>query len=1034
MTIWEKSDIIKSAKGGCDVILLLPKAIYINSAGNVDVFRLYTLYTKSIETGDILPVTKGTITMSIGLIMTAAFAVYLVVCVVCARIRGVTRSRIRMITVIVSAVLALVATLIVKASLVSGEIKSTLYNTLGESGKVISDLAAASPVLEEIILKTGGALIAPLLYFVFFLVFSLITWVLYFIVTLALIVVIHRKEKTRKSKNVPCLIQGLVQGVICLAVLLIPISTYSAIAPKITGQLTATMPEEQVSSMETINKQVNGINKSPAVVVFRVTGGKLASSVLTDYSVKYNGEKIKVKLTNEIDSIAKLASGAMELTSKQPKDFTEAESQAIVELGQLIGKSKITSVVATEFLHNATGAWREGQEFMGVAKPETGELVGPMFDKLVDALYTGSEKTETFNEDIETIAKLVAKLVDTNVLTSIGGDTNQLVTAISQKGVVTGIAAVLEENPRLRILIPEITTLSVKILAQSIGIPENDEAVYVAMLNNIAGKLNELRDGSMSEADKITAMEGALEAEFAKAGVEIEDKYISDVAVAIVADFGDSTVTVDATFISEFFDIYSELIEDNQNGVGGVAFSGIATFEKLNGGDGGKKYTYYKYNPDVLYENTQGIMVNGSPENSSAADLGNYMIKVNEAMSDDSFKNLDEGTQKEKLAQIHDQHFEKPYQELTDRAEKKGGSEKQQVEELKEQHKENKKQAPVDKKPDVTSENLASLKSKDSANTNATTVEKLTNHDNITAETLTKEEVQKEAEALEGMLGCAAGLLTNENASIGEVIKGVGEALDNLAQTEIFGKDKTGDLFEAVIKSDTVGGLLTEEEKADIIDKVTNSDNLSYGSLFTGVSSIVDFVESLGKSEAATVELDVVKNLIQSLTEENVDALSSLITGNRFGNMGIPEGKLDKATALIKDLLTEIGKFADESRIDDEAKAVKHMLDIALTAKGGSGSALFGEGGRLNCTAYEMIETIMASTAVRNTLDHGAETFDPFGLVLEGGGHRINEAEVNALKLACDAYYADHCNDAGVDAVRLDEELTMLASIFGIVR
>lgn len=887
--------------------------------------------------------------MSIGLIMTAAFAVYLLVCVVWARLRGVTRSRIRMITVIASAVLAFIATLIVKASLVSGGLKSTLYGMLGEGGELVTELAAVSPVLEEIVLKTGGALLAPLLYFVFFLAFCIVTWVLYFIVTLALVVVIHRKEKTRKSKNVPCLIQGLVQGAVCLAVLLVPISTYSAIAPKITDQLAATLPEQEVAAIAEISKPIKDINKSPAVVVFRVTGGKLVSSTLTDYSVKYNGEKVKVRLTGEIGAMTELASGVMELTSKPPKDFTEAESQAIVELGQSIGDSKIVSVVATELVHNATGAWKEGEEFMGAGKPEVGELAGPMFDKLVNALYVGSEKTATFNEDIETIAKLVAKLVDTDVLASIGGETNELVAAISQKGVVTGVASILGENPRLKILIPEITTLSVKILAQSVGIPENDEAVYTAMLANITAKLNELRDGSLSQAEQVTVMEDVLKTEFNKAGIEIEPEHISNVAVAVVADFGDSVVAVEAAFISEFFDIYADRIGGNQNGAGGVAFNGNVTFEKLDGGNngsGGKKYTYYKYNTDAA----------GNPESSAAAALGNYMVN----------------------------------------------------------------------------ENLASLKSKETANTNATTIEKLITND-VTAENLTNEEIQKEAEALEGMLGCAAGLFTNENASISDVIKGVGEALDNLAQTEIFGKDKTGDLFEAVLGSDKVGGLLTEEEKAEIVDKVTNADNLSYKNLFTGLSSIIEFVESLTKSDTSTVELDVVKNLIYSLTEENVDALSCLITSNRFGNMGILAEKIDDATALIDDLLTEIGKFKDETRIDDEAKAVKHMIDIALTAKGESGTELFGEEGNLACTAYEMIEVIMESIAARNTLDHGTD-FDPFGLALEDGGHKIAEADIAEIKAACDAYYESHCNDAGVDAKRLNEELTMLASILGIVR
>ena len=72
--------------------------------------------------------------MSIGLVMIAAFAVYLLVSVVWARLRGVTRSRIRMITVIASAILAFIATLIVKGAIAGGSLKTTLYELAETKG------------------------------------------------------------------------------------------------------------------------------------------------------------------------------------------------------------------------------------------------------------------------------------------------------------------------------------------------------------------------------------------------------------------------------------------------------------------------------------------------------------------------------------------------------------------------------------------------------------------------------------------------------------------------------------------------------------------------------------------------------------------------------------------------------------------------------------------------------------------------------------------------------------------------------------
>ncbi len=909
--------------------------------------------------------------MSAGLILTVGIAAYLLVCVVWARIRGVTRSRIRLFTVIASAVIAFIATLVVKNMVANESLRATLHDFASNNGmEFINELAEISPVIEEIVLKTGGALLAPMIFFILFAVLSLVTWVLYFIVTLALFVVIHRKEKTRKFKGVPCLIHGLVQGAICVAVLLVPISTYFSILPKITDNIPVGSDDGSSDILAEVSAQADSVNKSPAVAVFRTAGGKLVCSAFTDYSVDNGGEKVKVKLDREIDAILKLVSEIKDISGKQPSEYTSEEAEAIEALGESVKDSDIVSLIASELVHGATGAWKNGEAFAGVEKPQSDEMTGVMFDKIIDILYEGSKGTGTFNEDIQTLTKLMSKLITTDVMKSMG-DTEQLVKAISKEGVITDIARILGSNDRMKVLIPELTNLSVKILAQSLGIPENDEAVYTEMLSNIAGTLNELRNGEASESEKIAIVEDTLETEFTKVGLDVKAEYVSAVAEALVKDFGDSEVVIDPAFVSEFFEIYSDHLDAaGEEGTGDIAYGGGALFVKLGDGndeDGEKEYQYYKY------QNGYG---NGGASGSSAAELGR-----------EHGSSGDDGEDSGKLAGLRNGQSAGEY-------------------------------------------------------FNVTTISGLFgNGENSNYGDYTEEDIQNEAEALEQIMGLVSGFLGgnddndsddgdggSSSTSTGDIIKGVGEVLDKLSNTESFGKEKTDELFNAILNSEKIGDIITDEEKQGIIDGLSGSDGLTYGELMNGVSSIVDLVESIAKEGSLTIDIELTKTLISSLTEANVEALSGFITGNRFGNLGIPEEKLDAATSLIKDLLTEIGKFADEKSIESEAGAVKHVIDIALTAKSGNGTKLFGEDGRLGCTADDMVELIMSSTAVRSILDSENLTFDPFGLEKDGH-HKISESEIEEIKDACADYCSKH---ASSDGEKLKNELKALASILGI--
>ena len=117
--------------------------------------------------------------MDIGTILTVGIVAFLIVSTFVGFVRGSAKSFFRFITVALSAVLAFVGVIVLK-NLLGEEFFVTKINAvLAQLGmQQILNLASASPLLEEIILKTIGGAVAPIMFFVAFFAISAVTYVI----------------------------------------------------------------------------------------------------------------------------------------------------------------------------------------------------------------------------------------------------------------------------------------------------------------------------------------------------------------------------------------------------------------------------------------------------------------------------------------------------------------------------------------------------------------------------------------------------------------------------------------------------------------------------------------------------------------------------------------------------------------------------------------------------------------------------------------------------------------------------------------
>ncbi len=963
--------------------------------------------------------------------------VFVLAAMLFAMFRGASRSIFRIAGIIVSAVGALIVTIGVKSMATSQETVLPILENAGVNvGELLAQINEYSPNLVNLLAGSTVSFLAPFIFLVSFIALAIVTWVLYFILSLILFPIFHKLEKKNHHRKPISLAVGAVQAALVLFLVISPVSYYVGAVenamPAIeeSGIITEIATSFDVSEDE-IKAELSADSKFDIVKLNSKLGGNAFSKALATYS--YNdaetGERVKVDLADELVPMLDITMNVVKLTGAPMAEYGEAEAKAIENIGETFSESAFVSTVSKELVHGMTQAWNEGKPYAGIEKPAIGEPADDIFNNLVKIFNKSSEKSEYIGTDIKDVSKIVSTLVKADVMKDMNTP-DVLLEKLSANGTVNDVTAILRTNERLRPLISDITTLSVYVLADTLGVPKDKETVYLNMLNDVSAKLNEVK--VLDVAERLETLEPFVKNELAMIGANVSDEYVGSVCQALVADFGDvETVTPD--YISEFFLIYEqsrgELVETVEVFAG--SFYGFVRI-KSNDAD----FTFEKYKTQEARDNS-GASIIGKLDaeiikitaNETSVDVKREQISVAVTeMMTPIFSGIIEKSENKEKAETIIKNYSDTVQNLSEK----------------------------DTKENIqSSNNLASFAKSESANINCMTLTDIKDKFQTTAELTDETEAEKHSEVINKVIDCASALLAatkkdetvppvTDGGNAGEgnkpeggdgneggdtttpapdtgkdntldilkaTTEGIGSIFDTLSKTEVFGKDDTANLMQSILTSEKVSNVipLTKEEADKIVDKVKNDEETSYGDLMLGVSGMAELIFSMTEGNCTE---DSVKNLINGLNEKNIDAIMVLITEDRFTSIGIKGDKVAPTHKIMTALLHELAKVT-EDRVDSEAKAVKKLIDVALAAKA-SGTGLFGEEGRIG-DAHLFIEEILASEAVCNTIE-GTEA-DPFGV-----SEKVSDADKELFKAACETYIGTE-----------DEETVVtLASIFGI--
>ncbi len=498
--------------------------------------------------------------------------VYLAICVVWSLfMRKHRKTRIRFFGILISFVLAFVGILITKSVLSGGNFATDTLIPLFRSngGEEFADLLQQSPALCDTIVGCISALALPILMLVVFLIFDFFSWIVFLLISLLRGTQMKEKEESTPYAKQRTAALAVVQALLVLVVWMIPIATYAEIAPAVLEGILDAVPmkdDEQQLMNSVTNDYVKPIDQNGMVRVFRVLGVSALSDTMTTFDV--NG--VRVHFRDEIRSVTTLICNGFQLAETEMTEYGEAEIAALESISTTFGESKLLPVVVGELLHNATGAWKNGDSFIGVGEDVIRFDESGMFDDFItaflDVIYqdTAVDHLDSLRADVGTASDLMQLFIRKNVLSNTG-DIDTLVDILTQNSVIGDMVLILGENTSMKVLIPEVTNIGIRAIGTALEIKEDDEALYEDLMTALADGLNAAR----TEEDREAFVSRLLHEQFENAGILAEESVLQFYADAMIKDLLDAggDTPVGTADVTAFFAVYAWSVSEHSDAV-----------------------------------------------------------------------------------------------------------------------------------------------------------------------------------------------------------------------------------------------------------------------------------------------------------------------------------------------------------------------------------------------------------------------------------------------------------------------------------
>ena len=337
---------------------------------------------------------------------------------------------------------------------------------------------------------------------------------------------------------------SLVGGLVVVFVALVPINVYTTVgATFLEAAEEAELLEESEAAV--LKEAVVPVKDSFVLQTFRVLGGDLVTDAFVNFEV--NG--VATGLCEETETFG----GVVCHTVAYINSESASAEDLIRYYVDSIEESEVLAYALGEVIYYAADAWSEGEAFIGIERPESGELFDELVSDLLVVLKTDARDAEDLREDLVTLADLLGILEEYGLLESFSDDA-VLTDSVGSNGAVKALTDKLSENERMMPLVKTINRVGMRAIATSLDLSGVGRAEYDPLLGDIADTLN--ATAHVSRNARLALVEGELTRAFADAEVEIDHEVVRVYAEMLVDEFG-STDNLTADDIAEYLQSHS---------------------------------------------------------------------------------------------------------------------------------------------------------------------------------------------------------------------------------------------------------------------------------------------------------------------------------------------------------------------------------------------------------------------------------------------------------------------------------------------
>ena len=450
-----------------------------------------------------------------------------------ALLRGLPKTRIRGIKHVACFLLAFITTLLIKGSAsIAASLSSTVETAVenaAESSEVIKALLADGSALNFV-----TALLAPLLFLIFFICFEIVVGIAYIIVTAVLHDKLKKSECEAPLKGLRALLWAVLSGILILVVVVSPLSAYSGYV-KVASE---SIPEDS-SYSETVDEVAAvaaDIENSVVVKIHRALFGWLDNALAT---FKVGEEKTSVKTELPV-----LAASFSDLST-----ILESDDMADPANAEVIRR-------VADRMENAP-----------LLASLLGSVVYQVSDEYVKDLSNADDPiTYTtmviLHKDATDPAKLRAdlySLADTlTVYGAVGGGS-------SDAAALDKLLKLLAANPNMEPLLEELKRLAREAVQEEVSFTKDENGEYSETVQAAVNELNEL--SSLSKAEQKEKVLDSVKDLLDEADISATDArvdYFVDVVVneLIPEQGGEITPESAESFLVDYItEHYAELVE-----------------------------------------------------------------------------------------------------------------------------------------------------------------------------------------------------------------------------------------------------------------------------------------------------------------------------------------------------------------------------------------------------------------------------------------------------------------------------------------